>query len=119
MNGSSATEVLDWSVEETDEAEPKIYEVPTARSYDEYIKGESTNTIVSLFIKANVTLVVVLAVIFISDLYFLHRPELEPVRVIDKEVIMTLIGATAVQLGAAIIVIFRGMYHSPTSPKAK
>lgn len=111
MAGVEADEAQDWTVEEPDEKEPTIYEVPTARSYDEYIKGQSTQTIVDLFIKANVTLVIVLAVIFVSDLYFLHGEEPVPDRVIDKEVIMTLIGATAVQLGAAIIVIFKGMYQ--------
>ncbi|MFV1642656.1 hypothetical protein VWZ82_01410 [Phaeobacter sp. JH20_41] len=112
MSGNDVLEPQDWTVEEPDGGQPTIYEEPTARSYEEYIKGQSTKIIVDLFIKANVTLVVVLAVIFISDLYFLHGPEPKPERVIDKEVIMTLIGATAVQLGAAIIVIFRGMYQS-------
>ena len=79
------------------------------------IRQTFARSVVALFIGSNIFVLTGLGVVFWQDCLQLAAHQIGPAqRVIDGRVVMTLLGATTVQLGAVIFTIARAIFPAVT-----
>lgn len=84
---------------------------------DASIRRQITIVILSLFALTNI-----LSVIFVGVLYYFDQRDIAAhlipatARVITPSVVMSLLGATTVQLGAIAVIMARGIFNVPIDP---
>jgi hypothetical protein len=83
---------------------------------DQKIRRQFAFYVICLFIGANIFVLIGLGVAYWQDCTLLAEKLVKPdERIIDSKVVMTLLGATTVQLGTVIYTITRAIFATPTS----
>jgi hypothetical protein len=82
------------------------------------IRKSVARRISQVFVWANVTVLLTIVGIIVLDSYLLTFPKFSPGdRIIDRSVINTLVGATAVQVGVIMTVIVRYLFPTAARPE--
>jgi hypothetical protein len=77
------------------------------------LRDFATNIITRVFTIANIVMLAAVAVASAADYYFIEQKFISPKeRLIDSRVVMSLVGATTVQLGAIMVTIYRYIFPS-------
>ncbi len=83
---------------------------------DVAIRERFASTVLWLFVATNAFVLTALGLLYWQDIIHLDAGRIAPVdRIIDARVVMTLLGATTVQLGAVIYTMARAIFPSTTS----
>lgn len=83
---------------------------------DQEIRRQFAFYVIALFIGANIFVLVGLGIAYWQDCTLLRENFVKPnERIIDSKVVMTLLGATTVQLGTVIYTITRAIFATPKS----
>lgn len=83
---------------------------------DQEIRRQFAFYVIALFIGANIFVLVGLGIAYWQDCTLLRGNFVKPnERIIDSKVVMTLLGATTVQLGTVIYTITRAIFATPKS----
>ncbi len=78
------------------------------------IRRRFARDIITLFVATNVFVMIGLGIAFWQDCVLLTSGRIRPSeRIIDGKVVMSLLGATTVQLGAVIFTIARAIFPAP------
>jgi hypothetical protein len=75
------------------------------------LRKETAKTIIRAFVVVNFSVLVLVLILYITDVFFIYTSKIDPSgRLINSNVIISIVGATTVQFGAVAIAVSNWLF---------